>query len=50
MVVSGDTHILQPCVTEAKKTKVLAVLTKIIGEEKDRYHIYHDIHHVFRQA
>ncbi len=36
--------------TEADKAKVLSVLTKITEEDKDKYHVYHDIYHVLKDS
>jgi hypothetical protein len=32
--------------TEAYRAKVLSVLTKITEEDKNKYHVYHEIYHV----
>ncbi len=36
--------------TEADRAKVLSVLTKITEEDKDEYHVYHDIYHVLKDS
>ncbi len=36
--------------TEADWAKVLSVLTKITEEDKDKYHVYHDIYHVLKDS
>jgi hypothetical protein len=36
--------------TEADRAKVLSVLTKITEEDKDKYHVYHDIYHVLKDS
>jgi len=36
--------------TEADKAKTLSVLSKIIKEDKDKYHVYHDIYHVLKDS
>jgi hypothetical protein len=36
--------------TEADKAKVLSVPTKITEEDKDKYHVYHDIYHVLKDS
>jgi hypothetical protein len=36
--------------TEADKAKTLSVLSQIIKEDKDKYHVYHDIYHVLKDS
>jgi len=36
--------------TEADKARILSVLTGIIKEDKDKYHVYHDIYHVLKDS
>ena len=36
--------------TEEKRAKALLVLNKIIEEDKDKYHVYHDIYHVLKDS
>jgi hypothetical protein len=36
--------------TEANKAKILSVLSKISEEDKDKYHVYHDIYHVLKDS
>jgi hypothetical protein len=36
--------------TEADRAKVLSVLTKITKEDKDKFHVYHDIYHVLKES
>jgi hypothetical protein len=36
--------------TEEKRAKALLVLNKIIEEDKDKYHVYHDIYHALQDS
>ena len=36
--------------TEADKSKLLSALSDIIKEDKDKYHVYHDIYHVLKNS
>ena len=36
--------------TKADTAKILSVLSKIIKEDKDKYHVYHDIYHVLKDS
>jgi hypothetical protein len=36
--------------TEANRAKVLSVLTKITEDDKEKYHVYHDIYHVLKES
>jgi len=36
--------------TEADKARILSVLSDIIKEDKDKYHVYHDIYHVLKDS
>jgi hypothetical protein len=36
--------------TEADKVNVLATFNKIIEEDKDKYHAYHEIYHVLKDS
>ena len=36
--------------TEADKAKVVSTFTKIIEEDRDKYHAYHDIYHVLKDS
>ncbi len=36
--------------TEADKAKTLSFLSKIDKEDKDKYHVYHDIYHVLKDS
>jgi HSP90 family molecular chaperone len=36
--------------TEADRAKVLSVLTKITEDDKEKYHVYHDIYHVLKES
>jgi hypothetical protein len=35
---------------EADKTKIASSLSKIIEEDRDKYHVYHDIYHVLKTS
>jgi hypothetical protein len=36
--------------TEADKAKAISAFTKIIKEDRDKYHAYHDIYHVLKDS
>jgi len=36
--------------TEADKAKIASSLSKIIEEDRDKYHVYHDIYHVLKTS
>ncbi len=36
--------------TKEKRAKALLVLNKIIEEDKDKYHVYHDIYHALQDS
>ncbi len=36
--------------TEEKRAKALLDLNKIIEEDKDKYHVYHDIYHALQDS
>jgi hypothetical protein len=36
--------------TKAHKAKILSVLSKIVKEDKDKYHVYHDIYHILKDS
>jgi hypothetical protein len=36
--------------TKADQAKILSVFSKIIEEDKDKYHVYHDIYHVLKDS
>jgi hypothetical protein len=43
-------HFFSTAITEANRAKVLSTFNRIIDEDKDKYHAYHDVYHVLKDS